>query len=215
MNEDIYSLIRKIRFGNLNAAQLEEIFYAHQDHYGIKLHLAQCPRFPARRSLTIISELLTPDLVRVISNTQANPFIRKSGENEFLMRYPKIPLGEKISLLKRLPESLLRQLVFERDKRCLAAILTNTRCSESVVINFITHPRMKREFYEILVDSDWIRRPAVIEALLKDRYTPIRVFQAVIPLLPLSRLEGLLRDGGTHESVKKNVRFFLEKSGKT
>jgi hypothetical protein len=131
------------------------------------------------------------------------------------MRYTKIPLGEKISLLKRLPENLLRQLVFETDKRCLAAILTNTRCSESVVINFITRPRVKREFYEILVDSDWIKRPAVIEALLKDRYAPIKVFQVVIPLLPLSRLEGLLRDNATHESVKRNVRFFLEKSGKT
>jgi len=214
MAEDIYRLIRRIRFGNLDPRELEQIYADHHDHYGIKLHLVQCPRFPVRSSLTILSELFTPDLVRVIGNTQANPFIRKSGENEFILRYAKIPLGEKVSLLRRLPAGLLGQLTFEKDKRCLAAIINNPHCSEAVVINFITRSRGKKDFYDLLIDSKWIKRPGVIEAVLKDRYAPIKAFQEVIPLLPLSRLEKMLRDPGLHESIKKNIRYYLNKRDK-
>jgi hypothetical protein len=208
------AIIKKIRFGSTSPQQLEEIYNSFGSNYRIKLHLVQAPQFPVRDSLSIVSELFSADLVRVIKNPKTNPFIRKKAENEFILRYPKIPLGEKYSFLIQLPESLLKQLTFEKSGSCIRRILQNPKCTEVVIVNFITLSPEKKEFYQELEVSKWLKRKLVVNAILEDSQAPVKILLAVIPLLTSIEISRLYDDPKIHESVKKNIAFIRARKDK-
>ena len=110
------------------------------------LHLAQHPKFPQGLSLGIISKLFAVDLLRVIKNVNTNPFVRKKAELEFSQRYKRLALGEKISLLKMAPNSLLLAFHEENQPQLIQTILQNPNCSEDVVLRFVNRSQDSEQF---------------------------------------------------------------------
>jgi len=131
------NVIKKLQAAGISQEELEDIYRQHKNEYRVLLHLAQHPKFPQRISLGIISKLFAADLVRVIKNVKTNPFIRKKAELEFSQRYKRLALGEKISLLKMAPNSLLLTFSEENQPQLIQAILQNGNCGEDVVLRFV------------------------------------------------------------------------------
>ena len=207
------SVIRRLQSSGISQEELEDIFRQNKDEYRVLLHLAQHPKFPQSLSLGILGKLFAVDLVRVIRNVKANPFVRKKAELEFVQRYKRLALGEKISLLKTAPNVLLLAFIEENHPQLLQAILQNPNCSEDVVLRFVNRGSERGNFYQALGDTAWHQSPAVAAAVAHDPEAPIKMLLKIIPYLGLSGLQKLFRDESTHQSVRDHIRAFLESRG--
>ena len=206
-----FAIIKGLQTGGISQAELEEIYGQHKDEYRVLLHLAQHPKFPQGLAQGIISKLFAVDLVRVIKNVRTNPFIRKKAELEFSQRYKRLALGEKISLLKMAPNSLLLTLSEENQPQLIEAILQSNHCSEDVVLRFVNRRAERSNFYVALDATQWHQNPAVAEAVAHDLEAPIKILLKIIPFLGLSGLQKLLRDENTHRTVCARIQDFMEK----
>jgi len=205
------NVIKKLQASGSAQEELEEIYRQHINEYRVLFHLAQHPKFPQGLSQGILSKLFAFDLVRVIKNVRANPFVRKKAELEFSQRYKRLALGEKISLLKMAPNVLLLAFSEENQPQLLQAILQNPNCSEDVVLRFVNRTQDRSNFYQALADTHWTSNPAVAQAIAHDPEAPIRMLVKIIPALGLSGLQKLFCDPSTHQAVRDQIKFYLEK----
>lgn len=204
------SVIKRLQSAAISADELEDIYRRHRDEYRVLLQLAQHPRFPQGLALGIVSRLYAVDLLRVVKNVKANPFVRKKAELEFMQRYKRLALGEKIALLKMAPNVLLLDLSEESQPQLLQAILQSPGCSEEVVLRFINRPTERGSLYLALAGTTWLKSPAVAEAVAHDPEAPVRILLEVIPFLGLKGLQKLFRDESTHPAVRDRIKTFLE-----
>lgn len=203
-------VIKRLQSSAISAEELEEIHRQHKDDYRVLLGLVQHPKFPQGVALGIIGKLFAADLVRVIKNVKTNPYVRKKAELEFLQRYRRLALGEKVSLLKMAPNSLLRAFNDEDQPPLLQAILENPNCSEEVVLRFVNRVSDRSRFYQALAGTSWHQSPVVAEAVAHDPEAPIRILLQIIPYLGLTGLQRLYRGATTHQAVRDRIRAFLD-----
>jgi len=207
--ENELDILRRLHRSALSEEDLLDIFYENRDRYRVLLHLVQQPRFPGKNSLNIIPKLFPMDLVRVIKNKRTNPQVRKRAEMEFVNKYPKFPPGEKLSYMKIAPNSLLNYFVEEEDTRVLTAILSNSYCTEELVLKYINRRTPRYGFYQALYSTEWYKRPQVANAITHDPEAPIRILADIIPYLNIRQLETLYTDENTHQVVKNNIIHYL------
>ena len=205
------AVIKRLQSSAISQEELEEIHRRHKDDYRVLLNLAQHPKFPQGLAQGILSKLFAVDLVRVIKNVKTNPFVRKKAELEFMQRYKRLALGEKISLLHMAPHSLLLALSEENHPQLLEAILENPNCTEEVVLRFVNRGPERSQFYQALAETAWPLSPAVAEAVAHDPEAPVRNLLQIIPNLGLAGLQRLFRDPGTHQAVRDRIRDYLER----
>ena len=203
------NVIKRLQTSGITQEELEEIYRQHINEYRVLLHLAQHPKFPQGLSQGILSKLFAVDLLRVIKNVRANPFVRKKAELEFSQRYKRLALGEKISLLKMAPQVLLLSFSEENHPQLLQAILQNPNCSEDVVLRFVNRAQDRSHFYQALADTPWHRNPAIAQAVAHDPEAPVRMLVKIIPYLSLDWLQKLFSDPATHQAVREQIKTYL------
>jgi hypothetical protein len=213
--ENELDLLKKLHRQTFSEAELIDIFYQNRDRYRVLLNLVQQPRFPEKHALNIISKLFPMDLIRVIKNKRTNPAIRKRADMEFVNKYNKYPLGERLSYIKTAPNSLLEYFIEEKDKQVLSAILTNPYCTEDLVLKFVNRTSERFALYEVLADTEWYKRLQVAYAVSLDSSAPIKMMVLIIPYLNVRQLERLYNDENTHQIVKKNIIQYMEQRRKT
>ena len=204
------NVIKKLQTSGITQEELEDIYRHHLNEYRVLLHLAQHPKFPQGLAQGILSKLFAVDLLRVVKNVRANPFVRKKAELEFSQRYKRLALGEKISLLKMAPNVLLLAFNEENHPQLLQAILQNPNCSEDVVLRFVNRTQDRSQFYQALADTPWYRNPAVAQAIAHDPEAPVRMLVEIIPFLSLDWLQKLFRDPTTHQAVREQIKIYLQ-----
>jgi len=211
LEKDKAELLKKIRLGRVPESELTEIYYEYRGNHLFLFNLIQNPLFPIRLGQEIIPELYPVELIRVIANKRTNPFIRKRCETEFFERYKKIALGEKISLMKFAPLSVLLYLVEERDKKILKTIVSNPKCTEELIVKLINRKGDRTDLYSILLETDWLKQKNVSIAVSYDKEAPIKAWIKIIPFLPLKRLKEMSDNKNIHTIVKKNIKIRLNK----
>lgn len=210
MAENELDVIRRLKRGGWTRDELTALYDQYRDRYRVLLHLIQHPRFPDAFALNILSRLYPVDLLMVIRNTQTNPFVRKRAEIEFKIRYPKIPLGEKISLLLRAPFSLLLHFTDENDSRAIQTILGNPNCTEEIILRFINRREDRSVFYQALDFTDRHRSVAVSRAIARDPEAPVKMLLKIIPFVGLAELKGMAGDESLHQIVRARIREYLQ-----
>ena len=210
MAENELDVIHRLKRGEWKRDDLTALYDQYRDRYRVLLHLIQHPRFPDAFALNILSRFYTGDLLMVIRNTQTNPFVRKRAEIEFKIRYPKIPLGEKISLLRVAPYSLLLHFIDENDSRVIQSILGNPNCTEEVLLRFIHRPGDRSVLYQALDATERHRSVAVSVAIARDPEAPVKMLLKIIPFVGLAELKAMSGDETLHQIVRARVREYLQ-----
>ena len=167
---------------------------------------------PIRLGLEIIPELYPVELVRVISNKRTNPFLIKKCEIEFVVKYRKLALGERISLLKFASESLLYHFVEEKNEKILKAMISNPRCTENLIIRLINRREDRSKLYNILTVTNWLKQKNISLSVSYDKEAPIRAWEVIIPFLPLKRLKEILTENKVHENIQHMIRLRIKES---
>ncbi|MGE5340924.1 MAG: hypothetical protein ACM3SY_05515 [Candidatus Omnitrophota bacterium] len=214
MSEEL-EVLKKLHRGTFQESELIQLYSQHHDQYRVLVSLLQQPGFPEKHAVGIIPKLFLMDLVRVIKNKHTSPGTRKRAEQEFMSKYARCPLGEKISYLKIAPDSLLSYFVDETDGRLLSVILQNPSFTEDLALRFIHRAANRFTLYTALCDTEWIKRPRVAETIAHDSKAPIRVLLLIIPFLSLNQLEKLYKDVNTHDAVKRQIAEYLAKKNST
>jgi hypothetical protein len=209
--ENELDLLRRLHRSVLAEEELLELFYANRDRYRVLFHLLQQPKFPDRIALNIIPRLYAMDLVRVIKNKRGNPYIRKRCELEFVNKYPRFPLGEKLAYMKIMPASLLDYFIEEKDTRIIEAMLGNAYCTEELVMKMINRSVDRFSFYQVVMETEWYKRPQVAVAIAHDDQATVRMLMTLIPFLNVRELEKLYMSGNTHQNVKKHIIRYMQK----
>jgi hypothetical protein len=208
--ENELDVIRRLKRGEWKRDELTALYDQYRDRYRVLLHLIQHPRFPDAFALHILSRLYSVDLLMVIRNTRTNPFVRKRAEIEFKIRYPKIPLGEKITLLRTAPGSLLLHFIDESDSRVIQTILGNPNCTEEILLGFINRPGDRSAFYQAIDATDRHRSVTVSRAIALDPEAPVKILLKIIPFVGLAELTRMAGDETLHQIVRGRVREHLE-----
>jgi hypothetical protein len=203
-------LLRRLYRDVLPEEELVDIFHANRDRYRVLLHLLQQPRFPEGQSLSIIPRLYPMDLIRVVKNKRSSPGIRKRCELEFINKSQKYPMGEKLSYMKVAPLSILGHFINEEDARILTVILNNPYCTEEILLKMINRAHSRQRFYEVLVETEWYKRPQVADAISHDREAPIRILLQIVPYLNSKQLEALYSNPRTHDNVKHTIIQYMK-----
>lgn len=209
---DELSVLRRIAGGSVSEDELSRMSEEFANRQRIQVALIQHPRFPQKRALNILCTLFPGDLLRVIRNKRTNPLVRRRGELEFVNKFQRLPLGEKISCLKAAPADLLRHFHSLRDVRLLRAVLTNPCCTEQVVLDMLHAGNDHHGLYQALDGLPWIRRPAVASVISRDPQAPVKILLTLIPLINAADRERLLRGPNTHKSVRERIRQLSERS---
>lgn len=204
--QDELSVLRRINSGSVTVEELEKFGDEFSHRQRIQVALVQHPRFPQKRALNIISSLFPGDLLKVLRNKRTNPLIRRRGEVEFLNKFQRLPLGEKITCLKIAPVELLMKFNRLNDARLLHALLENPSCTESVVIGMIQGGGDHQGLYNALDGSDWLRRPGVVSAVSRDPLAPVKALLVISPYLNKQDRSRLLSRPGTHKTVKIRLK---------
>lgn len=211
MDKEEFEILKKLQTGTLDSTGLLDLFHAHRKNNRIVFNLIQHPAFPERTASDTISSLFPRGLIKVIKNKMANPFIRKKCEIEFKQRYVKIPKGEKISLMKTAPLSLLNYFIEESDESVLNAVLSNIYCTEDLIIKLINRKSSRTSLYKTLLDTDWIKLKRVCDRISYDREAPISIWLKIIPFLGNKRLISVASSEKTHRIIKNNIKEFIKK----
>ena len=201
MKKKDYAYRRNIR----DLEELKREYLENSEDLDVLINLIQNPIFPVRFSLNIIQRLFPGNLIEVMKNMRVNPFVRKKAEMEFVQRYIKLSLGEKKSLLKTAPISLLKNLVEETDERVIRIILNNPYCTEELVLMFINRREDTYPVYNVIKDSKWLMYPRVIDGIINDVQSPIMLLIHLLDRMTLNQLKKMLKRDYLHESVKKKV----------
>ena len=212
MDKKELEIIRKIKFGNINARDLLEIYNDFDSNYRVVFFLIQHPSFSEKIALNIIPRLFTNDLIRLIKNRRTNPFIRKRAEVEFVNKYPRYALGEKIGYMKTAPISLLNYFIREDNKKILNEIFDNPQCTEELILKMINRKddgKGKYNLYEILLEKEWLKRKRIAEGIANDKAAPIRVILKILPYLSINNLQKLFSSESTHKNIKNGITKYL------
>lgn len=203
-------ILKKLFHRTLPEPELVDLYFQYRDKYRVLLSLLQQPAFPAKYALNIIPRLYPMDLVKVIKNRRTRASIRQRTEMEFMNKYDRFPLGEKVSYLKISPISLLNYFTEEQDPHLLPVILENPFCTEELILKFINRKTERFTFYEALAESEWYKRPQVALGVSFDKTAPIKIMLKVIPFLHLKQLDKLYNDSQTHRIIKENIILYLQ-----
>jgi len=207
-------LLKKIRLGSLSEGVLTDIYFENRESHIFLFNLVQSPSFQVRLGLEIIPKLFNIELVRVIANKRTNPFLRKKCELEFVERYRKIAIGEKLSLIKIAPESLLAHFVDEKNEKILEIILQSRFCTENLIVRIVNGKTDRQILYGLLSGSKWIKLRSIAEAVSFDSMAPIKIWIEIIPFLPVYRLREIIANVNYHEIIRKNADMRLKRSEK-
>jgi hypothetical protein len=208
--DDELEVLKKLSRGTLQEIELTDIYFQFRDKYRVLVSLLQQSGFPEKYALSIIPKLFPIDMLKITKNKRSNPNIRKRVELEFSGKYPRFPLGEKLSYLKIAPDSMLTYFLEEPDERILAAILQNPYATEELILKFIHRKTDRSPFYEALSNSEWYKRPQIAEAISNDTSAPIKIMVMILPYLNLRQLEKIFKNINTHQVVKRNIVRYLE-----
>lgn len=162
--------------------------------YSVQKELVNHPCCPQDISLNILPALLPVDLLRVAKNMRVSPFVRRQAETIFLQKWDKIPLGEKISHVRRATPYIIKNLKAEKNKMVIKAMLENPSLTEEILLEIINSPQISMDTILEVFNSPWRNRYRIKFAIARCPETPINCALKIIGELHRNDLIALLKE---------------------
>jgi hypothetical protein len=132
-------------------------------------------RTPRHVSIPLLRRMFTFDLMQVTLTPAVAADIKRSAEEQILVRAESLSLGEKISLAKRGSGRVAAALLQDPERRVIAPALDNTRLTEALIVQALMKPRAPAELFEMVSGHrSWAQRREVQIAVLRSEKTPLK-----------------------------------------
>lgn len=157
----------------------------------VMLAVVQHARTPRHVSIPLLRRMFTFDLMQFTLAPVIAADIKRSAEDQMIVRLESIPAGQKITLARRASGRVAAELLHESDTRVILPALENPQLTEALVIKALMTPASAEVLFRLVSQhAKWSLRREIQVALLRSEKTPIdkaRVFAKHFP-------EKLLRD---------------------
>ena len=162
--------------------------------YKVQFGIVNCPKTPHTLSLRLLPGLFWNDLVRISSNYRLFPPLRRSAENYLREKVNALTMGEKKSLARTAPRSIIGILKDEAEPSVFSCLLRNPRFVEEDLLPIINDELTPVSILEAIAsDRQWTIRYPVRLALARNAKTPLRFTLSFLSRLHKRDLESLIK----------------------
>lgn len=160
--------------------------------YRLKFALAKHPKSPSSVLQPLLSHLHLFDLLTICLHPVTTPDQKLAAERTMVLRLPGVPLGNRITLARRAPSTLLVELLGGGEAPVIAAALDNPRLKEGSLVQYLSGGRATAQaITAIFRHLRWQKLPSIRQTLLKNPQTPENIFRQLLTSCPLSELKYL------------------------
>jgi hypothetical protein len=189
--EHILALLRRRDLGEdlLKALQQHELATS---SYRLKVALAAHPKSPAAVLQALLPHLHLFDLLGISLHPGSTPDQKLAAERTIVQRLPGVPLGNRITLARRAPSTLLVELLVGGEAPVIAAALDNPRLKEGGLVQYLSGGRATGQaIAAIFRHLRWQKLPSIRLTLLKHPQTPENIFRQLLATCPLAEIRNL------------------------
>ena len=131
-------------------------------------------RTPRHVSIPLLRRMFTFDLMQVALTPAVAADIKRSAEDQILIRIESLPAGEKISLARRASGRVAAALLQDSDPRVIAPALDNPVLTEGLVVQALMKSMAPEVLFVLVCDRPkWQLRREIQIALLRSEKTPL------------------------------------------
>lgn len=179
--------------------------------YSVRLKLVMHRATPQQEAMRFIHFLFWPDLLRVSTNVQIAPVIRRAAEARLAGQVEKMTSGEKITAAKSCSRELIRRLLFDPDPRVFASVLINARLTEDDLLRLVSSERATAEKLSMVADDPrWAQRYAIRLALATNTATPNAVAASQLRYLKRGDLAAIAGNPQTSTYLRRCIEALTE-----
>jgi hypothetical protein len=161
--------------------------------YKVQFGIVNCPKTPYVLAMRLIHTLFWNDLVRICANYRLTPPLRRAAENSLREKVYGLTVGEKKTLAKTAPRSLIGMLRNETDPSVFSCLLHNPRCVEEDLLPVINYELTPVQILETIASHrQWANRYPIRLALVRNERTPLRFTLSFLSKLQKRDLEQLV-----------------------
>lgn len=172
----------------------------------VMLALAMHPRTPRHISLPLLRRLFTFDLMQVTLTPAVAADIKRTAEDQILLRSESLGAGEKISLAKRASGRVAAALLHQADERVISPALDNAQLTEAMVVQALMKPRAPEILFALVSEHrKWPFRREVQIALLRSEKTPLERAQELAKNFPEEFLRETLPEARAQELTNRQL----------
>ncbi len=179
--------------------------------YDVRSRIARHRETPVALALQLVPDLFWRDLMEISINLRLASRLRRTAEQYLVERLPRLATGERIALARRSGPRVLMRLRKDGDLRVIAALLTNPRITEEIVLPMAAQASTPPRVIQELASSErWRNRYPVRQALSVNPQTPLAVQRTLIPTLRRGDLERVIRTPALSSVVHRWARSALD-----
>jgi hypothetical protein len=181
----------------------------------LQLALVRNPATPGPIVLSLLPHLYLFELLDLCLLPGTTPDQKLAAEQQIIKRMPTVPLGNKLTLARRAPPSLLGELLRNGEPQVFAICLDSPRLKEVSVLQFLHSPHANAESISAIARHPrWKSRPNLRLAILRHPRTPAVWFTVLLPQLNRSELQTLASSNRLSPQQKTLVQDELHKRQK-
>jgi hypothetical protein len=179
--------------------------------YKVQYAVVNCPKTGHTLAGRLLHHLFWNDLVKTISNPRLNPRLRRAAERQLTDKIRELTVGEKMTIARTGPRTVIHLLLRENDARILQALLRNPSIMEVDVLILINDEFTSSEILKLVgLDYKWSMRYAIRLALVRNNKTPLPLALSFLSKLRKSDLRALNKTPATRELIKRTAYRILE-----
>lgn len=154
-------------------------------------------------------KLLSLQLVEPPSRkTQDKPVLQVIGDDQPLwLRYETLNKAEKINLARRGDATARRLVLRDRDQTLHLHVLDNPKLTARELAGLIRTGATNRQFFDrITQNQKLMNNPAVVDALVKNPHTPIKIAVGLVAKLQIETVRRIAKTGNLRQEVVRAAR---------
>jgi len=125
------------------------------------------------------------------------------GAEELYLRIMQMSVPERVKLALTGGHEERRFLIGDSSKLVGLAVLRARGLTLTEVEGFCTMRHLEQDiFYRIVSTRNWIRRPRIVLALVKNPAAPLPITMRLVPRLPMRELRNISRDRNLPEAIR-------------
>ena len=137
------------------------------------------------------------------ADVDSSDHVGPRGAEELYLRIMEMSVPERVKLALTGTREERRFLIADSSKMVGLAVLRARGLTLTEVEGFCGMRHLEHDiFYKIVNTKDWIRRPRIILALVRNPKAPLPITMRLIPSLPMRELRNISRDRNLPEAVR-------------
>lgn len=187
-------LLALLKRSDLSEELISAIFKRNKGNLNHKLIIALVKNRATSGTLTrhLLPQLYLFELVDLITLPGSSPDHKLAAERVILQRLPTTPLGNKMTLARRGPATIVAALLKEGQPQIVEICLGNSHLRESSLYQFLQGSTASAETISMIARHNrWKQRPNLQLVILKNPKTPDIWFTLWLPRLKLHTVKNL------------------------